>query len=517
MVFAQKKRARKSRSRRAREEMQSRSRRARERQYAYEPARRYGSDNSYSQLESYGTNFMRSMNERYAVQGSGRSAYARPYSAVRAREEAYSAQRRSRQDGRRGYDRREYEESYEEEWLEEQRRRRRRAKPARRPFRFTLSWRKVGNGCCDYNLLAVILFLICFGLIMLYSTTYYLSQVEHEGNSFYYLQKQGLISLGGLVLMYIISKIDYRFWKRLAGLGYLAAVVSVLLLLTPLGIESNGATRWIGVTETLSFQPAELCKIALIVFIPYAVVKIGRGVRSVKGTMFLLVLGGFVSGLILIISRNLSSAIILMGITVILVYIVHPKTWPFLAAGGAGLAAVWAFIHFVVSNMDTSENYRLRRIIGWLNPEEYASDFTYQTMQALYAIGSGGLFGKGLGNSAQKMILPEAQNDMIFSIICEELGIFGVAIVLLLFSILLYRLMFIARNAADLYGSLMVTGIFAHIAIQVVLNIAVVTNVIPNTGITLPFFSAGGTSSVFLMAEMGLALSVSRRIEWKKE
>ena len=136
-------------------------------------------------------------------------------------------------------------------------------------------------------------------------------------------------------------------------------------------------------------------------------------------------------------------------------------------------------------------------------------------MQALYAIGSGGLFGKGLGNSTQKMVLPEAQNDMIFSIICEELGIFGVCIVMVLFVMLLYRLLVIAENAPDLYSSLMVTGIFAHIAIQVVLNIAVVTNTIPNTGVTLPFISYGGTSILFLMAEMGLALGVSRRIEWE--
>ena len=179
------------------------------------------------------------------------------------------------------------------------------------------------------------------------------------------------------------------------------------------------------------------------------------------------------------------------------------------------LAVVWALINLVIRPLETSEDFRFRRIIAWLNPEKFADDYSYQTMQALYAIGSGGLFGKGLGNSAQKMIIPEVQNDMIFSVICEELGMFGVAIVVLLFAIMLYRLIFIAQNAPDLYGSLMVTGIFAHIAIQVVLNIAVVTNVIPNTGITLPFISYGGTSILFLMSEMGLALSVSRQIEIK--
>lgn len=146
-------------------------------------------------------------------------------------------------------------------------------------------------------------------------------------------------------------------------------------------------------------------------------------------------------------------------------------------------------------------------------PGKYASDGSYQTLQGLYAIGSGGFFGKGLGNSAQKMIIPEVQNDMILSAICEELGVFGVIMILVIFGLLLYRLLFIAQNAPDVYGYMIVTGIFAHIALQVILNVAVVTNVIPNTGITLPFISYGGTSVLFLMAEMGIALGVSRKIK----
>ena len=150
----------------------------------------------------------------------------------------------------------------------------------------------------------------------------------------------------------------------------------------------------------------------------------------------------------------------------------------------------------------------------WLRPEEYASGVGYQTLQGLYAIGSGGFFGKGLGNSAQKMVIPEVQNDMILSVICEELGVFGAIVVLVLFGMLLYRLLFIAQNAPDVYGSLIVTGIFSHIALQVILNVSVVINLIPNTGITLPFISYGGTAVLFLMAEMGIALGVSRKIKF---
>jgi cell division protein FtsW len=194
--------------------------------------------------------------------------------------------------------------------------------------------------------------------------------------------------------------------------------------------------------------------------------------------------------------------------------VAHPKTAPFLVLAGGGLGLIGVVVKILDSAMDTSESFRLRRILVWLHPEEYISEGGFQVMQGLYAIGSGGFFGKGLGNSAQKMIIPEAQNDMILSVIGEELGVFGVLVLLTMFGILLYRLMFVAQNAPDMYGALMVTGVFAHIALQVVLNVCVVLNVIPTTGVTLPFVSYGGTSTVFLMAEMGIALSVSNRIEF---
>ena len=209
-------------------------------------------------------------------------------------------------------------------------------------------------------------------------------------------------------------------------------------------------------------------------------------------------------------------AVIVFGITCIMIFVVHPKTAPFVVLLTAGMSVILIAVQVIGANLATSDNFRLRRIIVWLNPEEHAADGAFQILQGLYAIGSGGFFGKGLGNSAQKRIIPEVQNDMILSVICEELGVFGAIVVLTLFAMLLYRLLFIAQNAPDLYGSLVVTGIFAHIAIQVILNVAVVTNTIPNTGITLPFVSYGGTSILFLMAEMGIALGVSRRIKFEQ-
>ena len=215
--------------------------------------------------------------------------------------------------------------------------------------------------------------------------------------------------------------------------------------------------------------------------------------------------------------NNLSTAIISFCITMGLIFIAHPKVKPFLIAAGVGVALIIIFVMILSSSLETSSSFRLRRILVWLHPEDFASGDGYQTIQALYAIGSGGFLGRGLGNSIQKLgSVPEAQNDMIFSIVCEELGILGGIILLLLFAYLLYRLFFIAQNAPDMFGSLMVSGIFIHIALQVIFNIAVVLNLMPNTGVTLPFVSYGGTSIVFLMSEMGLALSVARQIKFKE-
>ena len=216
----------------------------------------------------------------------------------------------------------------------------------------------------------------------------------------------------------------------------------------------------------------------------------------------MLLWGGFSAACVLFLTDNLSTAIIVMGITCIIIFVVHPKTKPFVAIVVIGLVLILVTVVILNATLTTSDNFRIRRILTWLRPEEYASGVGYQTLQGLYAIGSGGFFGKGLGNSAQKMVIPEVQNDMILSVICEELGVFGAIVVLVLFGMLLYRLLFIAQNAPDVYGSLIVTGIFSHIALQVILNVSVVINLIPNTGITLPFISYGGTAVLFLMAEM---------------
>ena len=367
----------------------------------------------------------------------------------------------------------------------------------------------------DYSLLAVIILLTCFGLVMLYSTSSYMAELNY-GDDMYYFKKQAAISFGCIIIALGISQIDYHILTKFTGVLYGMAAVLMILVKTPLGRTANGARRWLNLGP-LSFQPSEVAKIAVIVCLSYMIVNMGRNIKTLKAFMILAGSGSALAFLAYACTDNLSTAIIIFCITMGLIFIAHPKVKPFLIAAGVGIVLSSIFVMILSSSLETSSSFRLRRILVWLHPEDFASGDGYQTIQALYAIGSGGFLGRGLGNSIQKLgSVPEAQNDMIFSIVCEELGILGGIILLLLFAYLLYRLFFIAQNAPDMFGSLMVSGIFIHIALQVIFNIAVVLNLMPNTGVTLPFVSYGGTSIVFLMSEMGLALSVARQIKFKE-
>lgn len=368
----------------------------------------------------------------------------------------------------------------------------------------------------DYNLLAVVILLTCFGLVMLYSTSAYMAEVKFKGDDMYYFRKQALISAACIIVAIGISFVDYHILYKLAGLIYIVSAVLMALVQTPLGVEANGARRWLDLG--IQFQPSEIAKIAIIIAIPALIVKMGRAYRGLKPVVLALILAFFLFICAWQFTDNLSTAIIIFGIACVIIFVAHPKTLPFILLVAVGVIGVVVFVSYLSSAMENSENFRIQRVLVWLDPEKYSEEGGYQILQALYALGAGGFFGKGLGNSTQKLgPVPEAQNDMIFSIICEELGIFGGAIVLLLFGYMIYRLFFIARNAPDLFGALVVTGIMAHISLQVILNICVVINLIPTTGVTLPFISYGGTSVLFLMAEMGLAMSVARGIRFQRD
>lgn len=367
----------------------------------------------------------------------------------------------------------------------------------------------------DYDLLLVIIFLMCFGLVMLYSSSAYSAQNDYNNDMFFFT-RQAIIGIIGFLAMFIVSKIDYHLYGAYAKEFFWFSMFLMALVQTPLGKTVNGARRWIRLPGGLSLQPAEFTKIAVILFIAYEICLLGQKAKKWDGIKILLGYGLVATLGVFLLTDNLSTAIIVFAITCILIFVVHPKTKPFVAgvivAGIVGIIGI-IFLKYALAE---SDNFRMRRIIAWLNPEANADTDSYQFLQGLYAIGSGGFFGKGLGNSTQKLhAIPEAQNDMILAVICEELGVFGAIIILCLFAFMLYRLLFIARNAPDLYGALIATGIFAHIALQVTLNIGVVTGLLPTTGVTLPFISYGGTAIVILLAEMGIALGISSKIRLK--
>lgn len=348
----------------------------------------------------------------------------------------------------------------------------------------------------DGTLLILVLLLVVCGLIFLYSTSAYNGRVKFHDPA-YYFKKQFFATSLGMMGMYLVSCMDYHILTRMAPFLYVVSMgLSLAVLL--FGDEYNGSKRWLSIGP-LSFQPSEFAKVAVILLLTYVITNSEKRQDSLlhmAGTMALLLpIVGLVG------TNNLSTAIIILGIGIILIFVSNPKYLPFVGIGGVGVLFIGIFLSMA--------SYRLERIAIWRNPEKYEKGF--QTIQGLYAIGSGGIFGKGLGSSLQKLgFVPEAQNDMIFSIICEETGLIGACLLILVFALLIWRLMVIATHARDLCGALIAAGIMGHMAIQVILNIAVVTNTIPNTGITLPFVSYGGTSVLFLMGEMGLALSVSR-------
>lgn len=357
----------------------------------------------------------------------------------------------------------------------------------------------------DYTLLLIVIFILAFGLVMLYSTSAYAAALK-TGNSAFYLKKQLFAACLGFVGMFFFTKIDYRRWAHLTFTFYIVSIILCISVIF-IGTNINGQSRWLTLGP-INIQPSEIGKVAVIMLLANTIDRYPKVFRTLKGVVW--TLGIYACPLVAVVAyNNLSTAIIILGIAFIMAFVASPKYWYFLAAFGVSFLVIIASIPLV--------GYRADRINAWLHPEDFISDTGYQTLQGLYAIGSGGLFGKGLGESMQKYIVPEAQNDMIFSIICEELGVFGAVCIILLYILLLYRLLYIANHAKDMFGSYICIGIMAHIAIQVILNIAVVTNSMPNTGVTLPLISYGGTSVAILLSELGLALSVSKNMEFEED
>ena len=345
----------------------------------------------------------------------------------------------------------------------------------------------------------IVLLLIVFGLVMVLSTSSYKAEAMF-GNPAYWFLRQCLWAVMGIFAMMLISRFDYRILdEKRRILSVLFWIMSFLLILTLLlGGVTKGSKRWLSLGP-LSFQPSELSKLILILFLARFLANHEKLNRKMKGIFLALLITIPIIGPVAV--ENASTSIILLAIAGIMIFAASPwyKRFFFMLFLGGFLGAV----------IIGSRAYRLERFVIWMDPENHPKGL--QTIQGLYAIGSGGLFGKGLGNSMQKKgFLPEPQNDMIFSIICEELGLFGASLLLSLFFMLLYCFYKIAVQCDDLFGFLIVTGVMTHLGVQIFVNIAVVTNTIPNTGIPLPFISYGGSSLFFLLSEIGFVFSVAK-------
>ncbi len=370
------------------------------------------------------------------------------------------------------------------------------------------------NSYFDYSLLFLTVFLVLFGLIMIYSSSSYVAQrsASYGNDAAFFLKRQAFSAVVGIVAMFVAIKFNYKYFKNfriakaplLCYLYIICAFLQVYVLF--FGDEINGKKRWISIAGQ-SFQPSDLTKCAVILLVAYLIYKAPRKLDSFAGFFAIVIMN--VPVIMLIALANLSTAIVVCAIVGGMCFVASRKKGYYFVSVIIAVALVLVFIVFF------SDGYRMQRIDIWRNVETHEKG--YQIRQGLYAIASGGLTGSGLGESMQKLgYIPEAQNDMIFTVICEELGILGAIVTLLLFVLMLYRIYIIAVNAPDLFGSMICVGAMIHIAVQVLINVAVVTNSIPSTGIALPFISYGGTSLVIIMAEVGMVLSVSNQIRHER-
>ena len=365
------------------------------------------------------------------------------------------------------------------------------------------------NNQFDFILFVIIIILLSLGIVMVLSASAP-SAIAESGNSYSYVIQQLKAAILGIILMLIISKIDYRLYKKFYKAIYWISVLILLLVLIPgLGLSSNGATRWIDL-KFIQFQPSELTKIGLIVF--YA------GYLADHKSELKSFWKGFVKPLIYIlppiailyfVQNHLSASVVIGAVTCVMMIMAGCRLLYFVIAGLIG--ALVMTVGIIALQATGKGGFRIKRIMSFMDPWADATEVGWQAVQGLYAIGSGGLFGVGLGESKQKYLyIPEPHNDFIFSILAEELGFVGCVIVILLFAIFIWRGILIAIKSPDMFGSLLATGITTLIGVQVIINIGVVTSSIPNTGMPLPFFSYGGTALLILLCSCGVLLNISR-------
>lgn len=383
---------------------------------------------------------------------------------------------------------------------------------------------QLARGPLDLPFLMLVLLLTAIGVIMMFSASY-ADALYNMDDPTYYFMRQGLFAIGGMVIMYIMSKINYQTLRWLSVFALVGSIILLIMVKIPgIGASGGGANRWIRAIGPLPrWQPSEAAKLGVILYFSARLSKrntekkrhfdkrtysghflelldrIGFLELVPYGVVLLIIAG------LLLLQPHLSATILILAIGASILFAAGIRLGWFVAGGALMTAALWLVIN--------TTDYMAGRIAIWQNPWTDTQGDGYQIVQSLYAIGSGGLLGLGLGNSRQKFLyLPELQNDYVFPIVCEELGFIGAAMILLLFALLIIRGYWLALHARDRFGALLIVGITTQVAVQVFLNIGVVTNLIPPTGISLPFFSYGGTALVIQLVEMGIVLSVSRQI-----
>lgn len=365
-------------------------------------------------------------------------------------------------------------------------------------------------GQLDFSLLIAIVILCAFGLVMLFSASYYTAQNSslYNYDGFYFLKSQAMYLAVGLVVMYVVSRVDYHFFDKIRVFALVGTLLLMLLVLVPgLGVSRNGAQRWLGIPGTgFTFQPSELAKFALIVYMAGFMSRRPQTMKNLTKGVFpmLFIMGAF--GLVLLLQKNMSMMVIMLMTGVVMLFL-----------GGAEIKHLLLLAGIAVPILVVAvlmEDYRLFRVLMFMNPWESTEEGAYQLRQALIALGAGGVFGQGLNFSRQKLLfLPYGESDFIFAIIGEELGFVGCMLLILVYLFVIYRGVRIAMRCKDRFGSLMAAGITAVIGMQAAINIAVATSSIPPTGQTLPFVSAGGTSLMIFLAAAGILLNISRNIE----
>ena len=372
-----------------------------------------------------------------------------------------------------------------------------------------------GKGSMDIPFLLLTLLLTGIGLMMLFSASFPSAYYE-TGSAGYYFKRQAVFAAAGIVAMLVVGRFNYQRWRGAAKMLMVLAIFLLLLVIIPgVGITKNNATRWLGVDGVLTFQPSEIAKLAVIVYFADSISKKKERMRDLREGVLPYGVWLAVIAVLMLLEPHLSGTILIVGTGAIMMAVGGMPAWLIGAAIGGVAAAAWGFVALVDAGIIS---YGASRINMWHDPWLDSSDDGYQMVQSLIAIGSGGLLGTGLGKGRQKFLyLPEESNDFIFSTVCEELGLIGASLILLVFALMLLRGFWIALHARDRFGTLLVVGVMSHLGLQVFLNVAVVTGLVPATGISLPFFSYGGTALLLQLVEIGLVLSVSRQIPAKRE